>query len=363
MRNTFTHGSSGMQQRRWSLSPQPDASFSGATTRGIPAYEQARLPRPDAQSYIMRVHSQLDGRGRLAMIDLRSELCDGTTCSIYDDEFAGPVLTDHSHLNPAWVARNGEAFRAFVRCPVTRPPRVIAAGGCRRPSEKHPVHRTISAPTALSCFRRTSCMRLACSIVWMHKSAPTCLQREEAMGMQARRVGRTRMALLVALVASLPVAFAMPTHWGWENSWIENAQVFMLVGGFAACVASMRRASGRSDRVLWLGIAPIWLLIAAGVQLGRGVRRPDRIHGRRPAVLIQHSLVQALRVRHRRGCPRGMCPVACCRSARPGHRPHAPRRHVSAGRRRWWFCWPPWPPRLRKAAWVLTPTSWAPRPR
>ncbi|RCW76644.1 hypothetical protein DES41_1011253 [Pseudorhodoferax soli] len=106
-------------------------------------------------------------------------------------------------------------------------------------------------------------MRLACSIAWMHKSAPTCLQPEEAMGMQARRLGRARMALLVALVASLPVAFAMPARWGWENSWIENAQVFVLVGGFAACVASMRRASGRSDRALWLGIAPIWLLIAA----------------------------------------------------------------------------------------------------
>lgn len=78
-------------------------------------YEQARLPEPGAQSYAMQVYSKLDGQGRLALIDLREELCEGTTCLIYDDDVAGPVLTDHSHLNPDWIVRNGQAFRAFVR--------------------------------------------------------------------------------------------------------------------------------------------------------------------------------------------------------------------------------------------------------
>ena len=65
------------------------------------------------------------------------------------------------------------------------------------------------------------------------------------------------------LAASIPVAVLMPSQWGWENSWIENAQVVVLLGGFGASATFLHRASTRSDRTLWLGIAPIWLLIAA----------------------------------------------------------------------------------------------------
>ncbi|KQP43195.1 acyltransferase family protein [Pseudorhodoferax sp. Leaf274] len=82
----------------------------------VPAtYEQARLPFPGATSYIAQVYARLEGHGHLAMVDLRDGFCEGTTCAIYDQAIAGPTLIDHSHLNPDWLVRKGEAFRAFVR--------------------------------------------------------------------------------------------------------------------------------------------------------------------------------------------------------------------------------------------------------
>ena len=72
-----------------------------------------------------------------------------------------------------------------------------------------------------------------------------------------------RAALLLACAASIPVGLLLPAHWGWENSWIENLQVLILLLGFASAALFVGRCPGRRDRLLWLGIAPVWLLVAA----------------------------------------------------------------------------------------------------
>lgn len=72
-----------------------------------------------------------------------------------------------------------------------------------------------------------------------------------------------RAVLLLAGAASIPVGLLLPAHWGWENSWIENLQVLILLLGFSCAAMFLRRSPGRRDRLLWLGIAPVWLLVAA----------------------------------------------------------------------------------------------------
>ena len=67
--------------------------------------------------------------------------------------------------------------------------------------------------------------------------------------------------ILLALVVSYVCAPLFPITAGWENGWIENAQVVLLILGG---VWALRLAAGASHRekVFWQTVAPFWFIFA-----------------------------------------------------------------------------------------------------
>nr|WP_145545405.1 hypothetical protein [Variovorax boronicumulans] len=92
---------------------------------------------------------------------------------------------------------------------------------------------------------------------------PPPLPADGTAGESPQGLDRMRVALLLACPASIPVGLLLPAHWGWENSWIENLQVLVLMLGFACAAVFVRRSDKHRNRLFWLGIAPVWLLVAA----------------------------------------------------------------------------------------------------
>ena len=78
-----------------------------------------------------------------------------------------------------------------------------------------------------------------------------------------------RWLVLTLLVCSYPIATLLPTSAGWENGWIEDLQLAVLVAGLA-CALWWRRTGGASRRShdiarprLATVAVPVWLLCAA----------------------------------------------------------------------------------------------------
>jgi hypothetical protein len=81
-------------------------------------------------------------------------------------------------------------------------------------------------------------------------------------------------ALALLLLTSYPVATVLPEQFGWENSWIENAQAALLLVAFAHAAWVLRRvraagppqtpsASDTTLARLCMLAMPFWLLCAA----------------------------------------------------------------------------------------------------
>jgi hypothetical protein len=101
-----------------------------------------------------------------------------------------------------------------------------------------------------------------------------------------------RWALALLLLTSYPLAALLPEEFGWENGWIENVQVALLLAGFAHAAWVLRglRAAAPPGghagndptlRRLCLLAMPLWLLCAAretswgATFLTPGIMAPD----------------------------------------------------------------------------------------
>lgn len=80
----------------------------------------------------------------------------------------------------------------------------------------------------------------------------------------------SRWLLIVLLAISYPLAELLPRSAGWENGWIEHAQLATLIGGFVFALWMHRRANGMRpthDAAVarrFAAIAlPFWLICAA----------------------------------------------------------------------------------------------------
>lgn len=70
--------------------------------------------------------------------------------------------------------------------------------------------------------------------------------------------------MLLGLALSEPAAHWLPVSAGWENGWLEDLQVLVLLGGAVmATVFAWRGAPSPSARGLAWAVAPIWCLLAA----------------------------------------------------------------------------------------------------
>ncbi|WP_228529807.1 hypothetical protein [Diaphorobacter caeni] len=66
----------------------------------------------------------------------------------------------------------------------------------------------------------------------------------------------------MGVASALPLSAALPSHWGWENGPLENAQVVLLLAGCLTALWAALRQTGRAARSLWWMAAMIWLILA-----------------------------------------------------------------------------------------------------
>lgn len=74
--------------------------------------------------------------------------------------------------------------------------------------------------------------------------------------------------LLLGLALSYPAARLLPISFGWENGWLEDLQVVVLLAGAAMAAVFARDVrsggeAGRAARGLALALVPVWCLLAA----------------------------------------------------------------------------------------------------
>jgi len=68
--------------------------------------------------------------------------------------------------------------------------------------------------------------------------------------------------LVLALLASYPLAGLMPLSWAVENGVVENLQVAALAAGAVCAVRYARRSSMRADALLAAVLVPVWVTLA-----------------------------------------------------------------------------------------------------
>jgi hypothetical protein len=71
----------------------------------------------------------------------------------------------------------------------------------------------------------------------------------------------TGLALL-GLLSCYPLSFVLPPRVGWENDWVEGAQVLILLAGLVFALRYAARAFDAVGQYFWLMIAPFWLIFA-----------------------------------------------------------------------------------------------------
>ena len=76
-----------------------------------------------------RLFADLRAQSNFRLVSLRSQLCEGADCMIYDKRHQMPVFMDMGHLNPAWIAANGQQFAAYAGAPVAPAPAIAGAAG------------------------------------------------------------------------------------------------------------------------------------------------------------------------------------------------------------------------------------------
>lgn len=75
--------------------------------------------------------------------------------------------------------------------------------------------------------------------------------------------------MLVGLAIGYWVAARLPASVGWENGWLENLQVVVLLGGAAMAIAVARQGTASADwgrtalKGLAVAVVPLWCLMAA----------------------------------------------------------------------------------------------------
>ena len=74
--------------------------------------------------------------------------------------------------------------------------------------------------------------------------------------------GRADWLLLAALLACIPLSFVLPSSLARESGPLENAQVLVLLAGFAAALLVAYRSRPGRAAMLMLAAAPLWLLLA-----------------------------------------------------------------------------------------------------
>ena len=67
--------------------------------------------------------------------------------------------------------------------------------------------------------------------------------------------------LLLGLITTLPMSALLPVSWGWENGFLENLQVVILLAGFLAALWAMIQQPAGATRSSWFAAALIWLLL------------------------------------------------------------------------------------------------------
>jgi hypothetical protein len=106
-----------------------------------------------------------------------------------------------------------------------------------------------------------------------------------------RILGAARWSLLVLLIAIYPLAKRLPERMGWENGWIEEAQIAILLIGFLYAAwtwSGLRRTTAPAAESGWTTVLrlsliamPFWLMCAGretswgATFLTRGVMETD----------------------------------------------------------------------------------------
>lgn len=67
--------------------------------------------------WLSPLFDSLNGQPGFHLVSLKSRLCAGTVCKVYDAELKRPVYLDESHFDPLWIARHGGVFEPFTRRP------------------------------------------------------------------------------------------------------------------------------------------------------------------------------------------------------------------------------------------------------
>lgn len=97
--------------------------------------------------------------------------------------------------------------------------------------------------------------------------APAELELSAAAAARRRRMWLA--CLLLVLVLSYPATAMLPLSVAWENGWLENAQVVVLLAGAVMAVVHARDPAfgsppqGQAARGLAWALVPLWLLLAA----------------------------------------------------------------------------------------------------
>jgi peptidoglycan/LPS O-acetylase OafA/YrhL len=69
----------------------------------------------DQQAWIDGLFTELAPAPGYHLVSLRPRLCDAKACRVYDADLQRPIFIDESHLDPTWIARNGDVFAPFVQ--------------------------------------------------------------------------------------------------------------------------------------------------------------------------------------------------------------------------------------------------------
>ena len=70
-----------------------------------------------------------------------------------------------------------------------------------------------------------------------------------------------RVAIVLLMLISYPVASFLPVHAGWENGVVESTQVsFLMMGAFLACYVAYNESRPQWRWFAWM-VVPIWILL------------------------------------------------------------------------------------------------------
>jgi len=69
----------------------------------------------EEQAWIDGLFTELAPEPGYHLVSLRPRLCDSKACRIYDADLQRPIFVDEGHLDPTWIARNGDVFAPFVQ--------------------------------------------------------------------------------------------------------------------------------------------------------------------------------------------------------------------------------------------------------